>query len=265
MRILAVLALSAALVTSAAAQRGGFGGGGHAGGFSGAGRHGGAAAVRSPLPSFDQRRGGFALGRNAFGYGSRFNRYGPYGSFLWPLFGDYDLDDLYASGYPVASQPPMIPLQDALAMLGSRSGSGAPDLQQSAQAEPLMIELQGGQYVRVKSAAADGEAQPLPQDIHISRDDSQPSAATRTGAAPARAPELPAALLIFRDGHSEQVRDYTIADGVLYARGDFYTDGYWNKQIALASLDLPQTLQANASRNVTFELPSSPNEVIARF
>jgi hypothetical protein len=82
---------------------------------------------------------------------------------------------------------------------------------------------------------------------------------TRTSSQP-----LPAAILIFRDGHSEEVRDYTIAEGILYARGDYYTDGYWNKNIDLATLDVGQTLQANATRNVKFVLPSSPNEVITR-
>ena len=79
---------------------------------------------------------------------------------------------------------------------------------------------------------------------------------------PAR--DLPAAVLIFRDGHSEEVHDYTIADGFLYARGDYYIDGYWNKKIDLATLDLPRTLQDNAARKVKFILPSSPNEVITR-
>jgi hypothetical protein len=75
---------------------------------------------------------------------------------------------------------------------------------------------------------------------------------------------LPPATLIFRDGHSEEVRDYTIADGILYARGDYYSDGYWNKKIGLTALNIPETLQANATRNVKFVLPSSPNEVITR-
>ena len=51
---------------------------------------------------------------------------------------------------------------------------------------------------------------------------------------------------------------------MLYARGDFYTDGYWNKKIDLATLNVNQTLQANADRSVNFVLPSSPNEVITR-
>ena len=76
--------------------------------------------------------------------------------------------------------------------------------------------------------------------------------------------DLPPALLVFRDGHSEEVRDYTIADGVLYARGDYYTDGYWSKKIDLSTLNVSQTLAANAARNVKFVLPASPNEVITR-
>ena len=51
---------------------------------------------------------------------------------------------------------------------------------------------------------------------------------------------------------------------MLYARGDYYTDGYWNKKIDLATLNVAETMQANASRSVKFTLPSSPNEVITR-
>jgi hypothetical protein len=281
MRILTVLVLSAALTTSAAAQRGGFAGGGHMGGGThmgggghfGAGGNGPAPAFRSPLPSFDQPRGRFAFGRSGYGNGGRFNRYGPYGSF-WPLFGDYDLgdydlNDLYASGYPVASQPPMIPLQDALAMMNSRNNTGASDYERQATlAEPLMIELQNGHYVQVNTAAVGGEAQPFrasPNEAAAedSRDATQPHAGPMIAARTTN--DLAPVTLIFRDGHTEQVRDYTIADGTLYARGDFYTDGYWNKQIDLSSLNLPQTLQANAEHGVNFVLPSSPNEVIARF
>jgi hypothetical protein len=121
-----------------------------------------------------------------------------------------------------------------------------------------MIELQNGRYVRVNSTAVDGEA--LPLNLAPSHDR---LATPLTIATPPQT--LPPAVLIFRDGHSEEVRDYTIADGMLYARGDYYTDGYWNKKINLATLDLAQTQQANSTRNVKFTLPSSPNEVITRF
>ena len=150
-----------------------------------------------------------------------------------------------------------------------------------ASAQPLVIELQNGRYVRVNSTPSNGEALPLTlAPDRAPSEAAQPSKSSRTHAAPrtksnitARPPtiaaaslphDLPPALLLFRDGHSEEVRDYTIADGILYARGDYYTDGYWNKKIALSTLNVSQTLAANAARNVKFVLPASPNEVITR-
>jgi len=71
-------------------------------------------------------------------------------------------------------------------------------------------------------------------------------------------------VLVFRDGHREEVSDYTIADGVLYARGDYYRDGAWNRKIELKSLNLPETIHSNDARGVHVQLPTSPNEVITR-
>ncbi len=120
---------------------------------------------------------------------------------------------------------------------------------QSAAPQPLMIELQNGRYVRVNRAAGDGGAVLL--DLAPDRAPSPPH-------------ELAPVLLFFRDGHSEEVRNYTIADGILYASGDYYTDGYWNKKIELSTVNVPQTLEVNAQRNVKFALPKSSNEVITR-
>jgi hypothetical protein len=77
-------------------------------------------------------------------------------------------------------------------------------------------------------------------------------------------PEIRPAVLVFRDGHHEEVSDYTIADGVLYTRLNFYTDGSWTRKIALSSLNLPDTITANQSRNLKFQLPTASNEVIVR-
>lgn len=131
---------------------------------------------------------------------------------------------------------------------------------QASSSQPLMIELQNGRYVRVNTVAINGDASPL-----AFPDPAKSSAMPATPPTqPVSAMDLTPAVLVFRDGHSEEVRDYTIADGSLYARGDFYTDGFWNKKIDLASLNVAETMQANASRNVKFVLPSSPNEVITR-
>jgi hypothetical protein len=138
-----------------------------------------------------------------------------------------------------------------------------------------MFEFQNGRYVRVANAAANSDALPLTfappsppaTQLHRTSTRSTPSnSSSKTPAITAAIPaqNLPPAVLVFQDGHTEEVRDYTIADGMLYARGDYYTDGYWNKKISLSNLNVAQTLQANLARNVNFVLPASPNEVITR-
>jgi hypothetical protein len=245
-----------------------------------------AAHAATPHPAashFNVPAGSFAFGRTA--NASRFHRSFPYTSLPFPFFDDsFNPDDIYSTGYPVASQPPAILLQAARAFAGPANYMGRIDEDNSrelASAQPLVIELQNGRYVRVNSTPSNGEALPLtlapdralseqPQPSKSTRSHSAPRATSNvtpqppTIAAASLPHDLPPALLLFRDGHSEEVRDYTIADGILYARGDYYTDGYWNKKIALSTLNVSQTLAANAARNVKFVLPSSPNEVITR-
>jgi hypothetical protein len=201
------------------------------------------AAAPSPIPHFNSPTGSFAFSQTV--YASRFRRSYAYTSLPFPFFGDsFNPDDIYSTGYPVVSQPPIFLLQAARTLAIPPDYADA----QPSTPQPLVIEFQNGHYVRVSSTPANGDA----------------LAPARAIATPSPAHDLPPALLIFRDGHSEEVRDYAIADGVLYARGDYYTDGYWNKKIALSTLNVPQTLEANAQRNVKFVLPKSPNEVITR-
>jgi hypothetical protein len=192
-----------------------------------------------------------------------------YGSLPFPFFGDsFDSNDndIYSTGYPVASEAPPFLMQAMRGMTGSATDSigqamtSAPAHQYSSS-DPLMIELQNGRYVRVNSTADANTPLSLAENNTRPNPARAPLISGKMIAAP---PPLPPAVLIFRDGHSEEVRDYTIADGILYARGDYYTDGYWNKKINLASLDLAQTAQANSARSVNFILPSSPNEFITR-
>jgi hypothetical protein len=246
-------------------------------------RAGHAATPHPTIPHFNVTAGSFAFGRTA--NGSRFHRSFPYTSLPFPFFDDsFNPDDIYSTGYPVASQPPAILLQAARAFAGPANYMDRIDEDNSrelASAQPLVIELQNGRYVRVNSTPSNGEALPLtlapdralseqPQPSKSTRSHSTPLAASNVTSQPpaiAATPpqdDLAPALLLFRDGHSEEVRDYTIADGILYARGDYYTDGYWNKKIALSTLNVSQTLAANAARNVKFVLPASPNEVITR-
>ena len=89
----------------------------------------------------------------------------PYGSL--PFFGDsFNPDDIYSSGYPVASEPPPFLMQAMRDMAGSATNPMAqaispPPNHQPAANDPLMIELQNGRYVRVDNSAANGDALPL--------------------------------------------------------------------------------------------------------
>jgi hypothetical protein len=256
----------AALVPWAAAQRGGAAGG-HGASHAGTGstrvdRNRGATFSRGTFVRGEFGRSRF--GRYGYGYGAPYD----YLSLPFPFFDDaYDSGDMYSTGYPVAVPlPPYLPPASGgeygRDSFGPDSFGPAIRSQTPSPGQPMMIELQNGRYVQVSSTAIGGDASPLSASANnpspeVLSGSSSESVASEASLAPV--------VLIFKDGHSEQVRDYTIANGTLYAHGDFYTDGYWNKQIDLASLNLPETLQANARRNVNFVLPSSPNEVIARF
>jgi hypothetical protein len=231
--------LAATLIPNASAQRSGASG--HATPAGHAGQRSGSVRARNHQSSA-------SASRRTSPY------FSPYTSLPFPFFTDtFDPNDIYSTGYPVADDPPPFLLQAAHSMAGpaaSSMGAGMSPFanRESPSVQPLMIELQNGRYVRVSSQPANGEALQL-------------SPALAAAATPLH--DQPA-VLIFRDGHSEEVHDYAIADGILYARGDYYTDGYWNKKIALSALNVAETLEANATHNVKFILPASPNEVITR-
>jgi len=189
------------------------------------------------------------------GAGPGFGTFPNQRSFFYPgaFFADpFFADDVYSAGYPVSSQSPVIVMQPAPA-------ATLPEPVPSP-AEPLVIELQGDRYVRVSGAEPSGSEM-------IDRSSSTPQQIERSSAAvnhTAASRDLPAVVLVFRDRHHEEVSDYVISDGVLYARADYYSGGSWSKKIELTSLDLPETLDLNRSRGVGFRLPSAPNEVITR-
>jgi hypothetical protein len=196
-----------------------------------------------------------------------FRRFHPSSSFpLLSAFGSFS-DSFYPNdssaadsstpGYPPAGQAPNILLQ-------ALSPAGATQDQQQPPSQPLLIELQGGRYVRLtgdnKSDGALAYQAPAAPVTHASAKVNSNKGLTHEVTARVLAPVV----LVFRDGHSEEVRDYTIAGGAIYARGDYYADGYWNKKIELSALDLPETIKSNQERGVRFALPGAPNEVITR-
>jgi hypothetical protein len=253
MKRLAIFAVVAALGPWAVAQRGGGAGShatkAHATDVTGA-RHisGGHGA--------SYVRGGFGRSRfGGYGYGVPYD----YLSLPFPFFDDaYDSGDMYSTGYPVAAPlPPYLPPPNAMRgyddSVGPMMSSQAPP-----PSQPLMIELRNGRYVQMSSAAIDGEAAPLSTEANSS------PAISSFEDRRSEANNLPYVVLIFKNGHQERVTNYSIANGILYAQGDYYTDGYWSKKIDLSALNLAESIQANDQRGVKFVLPSAPNEVVTR-
>ncbi len=168
--------------------------------------------------------------------------------FPYPVVFYADSFDYEAQSHPlVASQPAVVVMQ-------------APQEKPEPlppPAQPLLIELQGGQYIRVN-----GEEPAVAEILDQNLDLALKPGESPTTAIPSQ--DLVPAVLVFRDRHREEVAAYTIADGMLYAQGNYYTDGSWNRRIALSSLNLPETIEASRSRGVHFRLPAAPNEVVTR-
>jgi len=186
--------------------------------------------------------GGRVSGRFGSQHGGRYSGY-PLGLPYW----DSIFSDDYTE-YPPAVPPVVVIQPPAAADAGT--GASAP---QRAGAQPLLIELRGGRYVRIigeeQSSGESADAKPAMYEV-------------RPGVASRAATEPPSTLLVFRNGNREEITDYTIADGVLYAQANYYTDGSWNKRIPLSSLDLAATVDENRGRGVLFQIPASPNQVI---
>jgi hypothetical protein len=124
----------------------------------------------------------------------------------------------------------------------------APVIQASPEPlpEPVLLELHGSQWIKVTNfgEASQQALNPSPQS--------------------ASAKPMPAAVLVYRDGHSEEISSYSIIDRVMYTKSDYYSNGSWMRAIQIADLDIPATLKQNQQRGVKFDLPSGPNEVVIR-
>jgi hypothetical protein len=79
----------------------------------------------------------------------------------------------------------------------------------------------------------------------------EPAHAVVETPAPPEPAVQPKTVLIFRDGHQEEVQNYAILGEHLIALGET------RRKIELASLDLPATVKANDERGIDFTLPVS--------
>jgi hypothetical protein len=199
------------------------------------------AAVFAPISVAQMRGSGLGRGVNvSFNGRPHSHSFGPGAIFLG--------DPFYAD-YPVA--PLTIPPQ-YLVVQPTTTIDTAPE----AKSEPLMIELQGNRYVRFGGRQQPAERGTNSPPDYVEADPGKPSGQAQ--------PELPPTLLIFRDGHREQVPGYAIVGATLYANEDYWQSGHWTKNIELSALNIAATVQANHDNGVKFLLPSAPNEVITR-
>ena len=165
------------------------------------------------------------------------------GYFPLGLYNGFYDDYLSDAGY--SAQPQVIVLQPP---------QPAPVAEPApAPSQPLMIELQGDRYVQVS-----GGRSSLSEMI----DSAAPSKLTTRPDHPGISETNAAAVLIFRDGHREEVTGYTIADGRVYVTSNYSTTGFWIQKIELSALNVPETISANSDHPHPFRIPSAPNEVI---
>ena len=232
---------------------GGVAGGAHLGGgavHAGAGAHGGFRGGLGHGSAFGHGPG-FAghgiplrngvIGGYPFGHGRGFHNNGYYvpylsGVYWWGDYGDSDSDQ------QVVVQPP----PSSVVMQAPPAPQPVPDVK---PANPLLIELEGNRFVRLTGNAVNPPAG---------------QGGNTQSVASAASEQLPPVVLVFRDGHRQQVTSYSIIGSAIYASGSYWTNGYWTQKILLANLDLSATLQVNQERGVNFVLPSAPNQVVTR-
>lgn len=226
-------------------------------------------ATISTTPAGAQVRGGFAAahaGRVAPASGFRIGqrsgffhpRRGPRSSALFPYYYAPYWDWDYG-GYGYEPEPPSAgaPASPLVVVQGAQ-----PSIQASTPSppEPLLLERRGDRWVRITVAARAANQEQVGGQASAGTSVTGP-----TGPEAAKPPaELPPVVLVFRDGHQEQVESYMIFGHILYTKADYWTTGSWARQIQIAQLDLPATLKLNHERGVKFSLPSGPDEVIIR-
>jgi hypothetical protein len=230
--ILKALICITLLTAPAWAQRGGGsgghgGGGGHASGFHGSPGFGGGRGWNGA--GFGWRGNGwrgfpYAYGRWAYrgypwwGWNSGYG-YGYPGWYGYGWYDTFDGDDSsdYSSGaYDGYGYPPPY-----------NTGYGYPP--------------PGGSSA---SYASQGEVQRIQNEVAQLR-----AQYAQRYSEPAHA----ATVLVYRDGHTETVENYAVADSTLWILNQSRA-----RKVPLSELDLPATRRDNEQRGVDFELPSSP-------
>jgi hypothetical protein len=199
---------------------------------------GSAASAHAQRRAFSSQASRFSRGR-----GINVRRGGRFlgGSvFLPALYSDYDF------GPQVIETPqPQINVVQT-----SEPASPAPRI----AAQGVVLESQGNHWVRLTN---NGQSQ-------LAEQPNQESTIARESQTTDNPEKLPPAVLVFRDGHMEELGRYTIVGTTIFTNEDYWTKGSWTRKVRIADLDVPATLAANRERGTKFTFPSGPNEVVVR-
>ena len=131
-----------------------------------------------------------------------------------------------------------------------------------------MLELDGDHWVRVTNSGesqiggAPARTEPA-APASIAQSATTVLSARRTDT-PETASEVPPAVLVYRDGHKEEIRKYIVVGAAIYTSADYWAGGSWTRKIQIAELDVPATLKLNQEQGAKFSLPSAPNEIMVR-
>ena len=211
-------------------------------------RHGASAAVSRPGMGVARRSGvrtRFVVrGARRFSSGSAFAPY---------FDSDYDSE-------PETVEPPPAQIVEQIAQPG-------PPAPVPNRAGALVLELQDDHWVRITNSGQsqiDGQSR-RPESEQVSNPSSaMPPATVRRTQTHEPSSELPRAVLVFRDGHKEEIEKYIIMDATIYTSARYWSSTSWTRKVQIAELDVPATLELNQERGAKFSLPSGPNEVMIR-
>jgi hypothetical protein len=215
-------------------------------GFAQAPRHGAGGVIRF---------GGRGRGARAK-FVRRPGRRGYYGGYGY-LPGYYPYG--YPDGYEQEAPPPEAPPGPVIVAYPPQ-----PPPPPAPPVESLLLEYKNGQWVRVPTGAQTPAGPLTAQPDSAQAPSARPNVATgqESNQPPA---VLPNTVLVFRDGHKEEVNKYVIEGNSVYASTEYWSTGSWTKKIPLSELNVPATLKLNQERGVKFKLPSGPNEVVVGF
>jgi hypothetical protein len=192
-----------------------------------------------------------AQGRGAAGFArgtgfSRSTHSAHRGYSAWPyLYPDFYSDSDTTQSYDESNSAP----QFVLLRPPANDSPPAP------KARPLLIEWRGDHYVRYGGVESNDAS-----SSSSNGDYSELAGAARATTAAATPPTV----LILANGTRQEVADYTIADGMIYAQGEDWSTNA-NQRIPLTALDIKATVAANRERGSKFLLPSASNVVVASF